>query len=95
HSGFHLPHVGLTRTVIYLIFPLFPNTLQSLSTLFFSQMFQHLYTLPHQNAPTLPLPLHFLLHQCPNIPPIPHYQQTLPTCPNYAITITTILQSIS
>ncbi|WP_392396582.1 type IV secretory system conjugative DNA transfer family protein, partial [Staphylococcus capitis] len=43
----------------------------------------------------MPLPLHFLLHQSPNIPPIPHYQQTLPTSPNYPITITTILQSIS
>ncbi|HDD3987642.1 TPA: type IV secretory system conjugative DNA transfer family protein [Staphylococcus aureus] len=94
-SDFDLRDVGLRKTIIYVMLPVLGNTVQSLSSLFFSQMFQQLYRLGDENGARLPVPVDFLLDEWPNIGAIPDYEETLATCRKYGISITTIVQSIS
>ncbi|HHW5163290.1 TPA: VirD4-like conjugal transfer protein, CD1115 family [Staphylococcus aureus] len=94
-SDFDLRDVGLKKTIIYVMLPVLGNTVQALSSLFFSQMFQQLYRLGDENGAKLPVPVDFILDEWPNIGAIPDYEETLATCRKYRIGISTIVQSIS
>ncbi|MDU0435898.1 MULTISPECIES: VirD4-like conjugal transfer protein, CD1115 family [Staphylococcus] len=94
-SDFDLRDVGKRKTIIYVMLPVLGNTVQALSSLFFSQMFQQLYRLGDENGARLPVPVDFLLDEWANIGAIPDYEETLATCRKYGISITTIVQSIS
>lgn len=94
-SDFDLKDVGRRKTIIYVMLPVLGNVNQSLSTLFFSQMFEQLYRLGDDNGAKLPYPVDFILDEFPNIGVIPDYEETLATCRKYGIGISTIVQSIS
>ncbi|HDD7359056.1 TPA: VirD4-like conjugal transfer protein, CD1115 family [Staphylococcus aureus] len=94
-SDFDLKDVGKRKTIVYVMLPVLGNSNQSLSSLFFSQMFQQLYRLGDDNGAKLPYPVDFLLDEWPNIGAIPDYEETLATCRKYGIGISTIVQSIS
>lgn len=94
-SDFDLKDVGRRKTIVYVMLPVLGNSNQSLSSLFFSQMFQQLYRLGDDNGARLPYPVDFLLDEWPNIGAIPDYEETLATCRKYGIGISTIVQSIS
>lgn len=94
-SDFDLKDVGRRKTIIYVMLPVLGNSNQSLSSLFFAQMFEQLYRLADDNGAKLPYPVDFLLDEWPNIGAIPDYEETLATCRKYGIGISTIVQSIS
>jgi len=94
-SDFDLKDVGKSKTIIYVMLPVLGNVNQSLSSLFFSQMFEQLYRLGDDNGAKLPYPVDFILDEFPNIGVIPDYEETLATCRKYGIGISTIVQSIS
>lgn len=94
-SDFDLKDVGRRKTIIYVMLPVLGNVNQSLSTLFFSQMFEQLYRLGDDNGAKLPYPVDFILDEFPNIGVIPDYEETLATCRKYGIGVSTIVQSIS
>ncbi|UBH09799.1 VirD4-like conjugal transfer protein, CD1115 family [Macrococcus armenti] len=94
-SDFDLKDIGRKKTIVYVMLPVLGNTVQSLSSLFFTQLFQQLYRLGDNNGAKLPYPVSFLLDEFPNIGVIPDYEETLATCRGYGISISTIVQNIS
>lgn len=94
-SDFDLKDIGRKKTIVYVMLPVLGNTVQSLSSLFFTQLFQQLYRLGDDNEAKLPYPVSFLLDEFPNIGIIPDYEETLATCRGYGISISTIVQNIT
>lgn len=95
NSDFFLNDVGKRKIVLYVIIPVMDDTWEGLINLFFSQMFQELYTLGAENNSKLPQPVIFLLDEFPNLGRFDNYEKFLATCRGYGIACCTIIQNIT
>ncbi|MBV4438441.1 VirD4-like conjugal transfer protein, CD1115 family [Clostridium tyrobutyricum] len=95
NSDFFLSDVGRRKIALYVIIPVMDDTWEGLINLFFSQMFQELYSLGAENNSKLPQPVIFLLDEFPNLGRFDNYEKFLATCRGYGIACCTIIQNIT
>lgn len=95
NSDFFLNDVGRRKIALYVIIPVMDDTWEGLINLFFSQMFQELYSLGAENNSKLPQPVIFLLDEFPNLGRFDNYEKFLATCRGYGIACCTIIQNIT
>lgn len=93
-SDFSLDDIGKKKMVVYCVLPIADSTWEPLTSTFFTQLFQRLYSVADHNYNKLPVKVNILLDEFVNIGKLPRFEQILATCRSYGISISTIVQSI-
>ena len=82
------------KTAMYIITPPDHSTYDYILTVFFSQMFQSLYSEAYKNGGTLNNPVYMLLDEFVNIGQIPDFPKKLSTTRSYGISVSIIVQAM-
>jgi type IV secretion system protein VirD4 len=93
-SDFSLDDIGKKKMIVYCVLPIADSTWEPLTSTFFTQLFQRLYSVADHNYNKLPVKVNILLDEFVNIGKLPRFEQILATCRSYGISISTIVQSI-
>ncbi len=93
-NNFNFDELGTSKTAIYVITSAADSTYDFVSTIFFSQMLQKLYTQADINGGTLSNQVYFLLDEFANIGQIPDFNKKLSTTRSLGISISIVVQSL-
>lgn len=93
-NEFDFSDLAREKTAIYIITPPDHSTYDYILTVFFSQMFQSLYSEAYKNGGTLNNPVYMLLDEFVNIGQIPDFPKKLSTTRSYGISVSIIVQAM-
>lgn len=93
-NEFDFSDLAREKTAIYIITPPDHSTYDYILTVFFSQMFQSLYSEAYKNGGTLNNPIYMLLDEFVNIGQIPDFPKKLSTTRSYGISVSIIVQAM-